>query len=100
MSDLLSSSELSTLFPSVVNKKRAAMKSQKQKDFEKLSLIVGGHIFFQTLSAAVQLDLFDVLSRKPRQTRAQIAKALGIEEKPARILLLGCTSLGLTKKAG
>jgi ubiquinone/menaquinone biosynthesis C-methylase UbiE len=76
------------------------MKSQKQKDFEKLSLIVGGHIFFQTLSAAVQLDLFDFLSRKPRQTRAQIAKALGIEEKPARILLLGCTSLGLTKKAG
>src|SRR5688572_20511141 len=77
------------------------MKNQKQnKDFEKLTLIVGGHLFFQTLSAAVQLELFDLLSRKPRLTRAQIAKSLGIQEKPARILLLGCTTLGLLRKVG
>jgi ubiquinone/menaquinone biosynthesis C-methylase UbiE len=77
------------------------MKNQKQlEEFERLTLILGGHHFFQTLSAAVQLDLFSLLSRKPRLTRAQIANSLGIEEKPARILLLGCTALGLIKKSG
>ena len=53
-----------------------------------------------TLSAAVQLDLFTLLSRRPRLTRAQIAQSLGLQEKPTRILLLGCTTLGLLKKVG
>jgi ubiquinone/menaquinone biosynthesis C-methylase UbiE len=67
---------------------------------ERLNLVLGGHLFFQALSAAVQLQLFDVLSAKPRLTRAQIAKSLGIAEKPARILLLSCTAVGLIKKSG
>src|SRR5262245_30907793 len=73
---------------------------QETDEFERMNLILGGHLFFQTLSAAIQLELFDLLSRKPRVNRAQIAKSLGIDEKPVRILLLGCTTLGLTKKAG
>lgn len=77
------------------------MKNQKlPQEYEKLNLILGGHHYFQTLSAAVQLGLFSLLSRRPRLTRTQIAKTLGIEDKPARILLLGCTALGLTKKTG
>ena len=61
-------------------------------------LVMGGHIYFQTLSAAVQFDLFTLLARKGRLSRSQIASDLGLEEKPARIVLLGCTSLGLLKK--
>ncbi|NEO50224.1 MAG: methyltransferase, partial [Moorea sp. SIO4A3] len=59
---------------------------------------MGGHIFFQILVAAVRLNLFTELSRQPGMTLSQIASTLGIEEKPARILLLGCVNIGLIKK--
>ena len=62
-------------------------------------LLLGGHIFFQTLSAAVQFDLFGLLKKHGPITRAEIAEQLGIEEQPARILLLGCTALGLVSKS-
>lgn len=71
-----------------------------RRQLEKLYLVLGGHIFFQTLSAAVELDLFSLLARQRRMTRSEIAECLGLEEKPARILLLGCTALGLLKKRG
>ena len=76
------------------------MKTRRGDDLDRLYLVLGGHIFFQTLSAAVQLDLFTLLSRRPRLGRSQIASLLGIKEKPARILLLGCTALGLLRKIG
>ncbi|MGB8340253.1 MAG: methyltransferase [Chthoniobacterales bacterium] len=63
-------------------------------------LIMGGHIFFQTMSAAVEFDLFSLLHRHKRMTCAQIAKALNCAEQPIRILLLGCTTLGLLRKRG
>ncbi len=71
-----------------------------RKQFEKMYLLMGGHIFFQTLSAAVQLDLFTLMARHKRLTLAQVASLLKIEDKPARILLLGCTALGLLAKRG
>jgi hypothetical protein len=71
-----------------------------QEDMDRFWLILGGHIYFQTLSAAVRLDLFTLLSRKGGLTRLQIADELGIEEKPARILLLGCAALKLLRKEG
>lgn len=71
-----------------------------RRQIERFYLVLGGHIFFQTLSAAVQLDLFTLLSRHRRLTGPEIADHLGIGEKPARILLLGCTSLGLIRKVG
>lgn len=71
-----------------------------QESWERMYLVLGGHIYFQTLSAAVQLDLFTILSKQGSLTRGQIAAQLGIEEKPARILLLGCTALGLLRKTG
>lgn len=67
---------------------------------QRLYLILGGHIFFQTLSAAVELDLFSLLHRHKRMTRAEIAKALECDEQPVRILLLGCTTLGLLRRSG
>jgi predicted O-methyltransferase YrrM len=63
-------------------------------------LILGGHLFFQTLRAATRLELFTHLAERPGLTRPQIAELLGLEEKPARILLLGCTALGLVRKQG
>ncbi|MEE8450708.1 MAG: methyltransferase dimerization domain-containing protein, partial [Thermoguttaceae bacterium] len=71
-----------------------------RRQIERFYLIFGGHIFFQTLRSAVQLDLFSLLAKHGRLTRAQIAEHLGIEQQPARILLLGCTSVGLLKKRG
>ena len=66
----------------------------------KLYPILGGHVYFQTLSAAVQLDLFGELKRGGPLALPEIARRLGIEEKPARILLLGCATLGLVCKSG
>ena len=71
-----------------------------RRQIEKYYLVMGGHIFFQTLSAAVQLDLFTLLARRAPLTQAGVSSALHIDEKPARILLLGCTALGLVRKNG
>jgi ubiquinone/menaquinone biosynthesis C-methylase UbiE len=63
--------------------------------------IVGGHIYFQTLNAAVELDLFTVLDEHGQLTLEQIAEALGCSIQPVRILVLGCLSLGLiTRRNG
>ena len=62
--------------------------------------LIGGHIYFQTLSAAVQLDLFTLLARRGAMTRAQIAGELKLAEKPTRILLLGLVTLGLLRRRG
>lgn len=65
---------------------------------ERTYLVMGGHIYFQTLSAAVQLGLFTQLARRPGMTLAELASTLSIAPKPARILLLGCTTLGLIRR--
>ncbi len=62
--------------------------------------IFGGHIFFQTLSSGVELDLFTQLSRRKKMNRQEIRDCLGIEEKPAKILLSGLTTLKLIRKKG
>ena len=71
-----------------------------RKKAEKLYLVLGGHIFFQTLAAASELDLFSMLAASGPLPLNEIAKKLHLEEKPARILLLGCVTLGLLKKRG
>ena len=71
-----------------------------RRPYERMYLILGGHIFFQTLSAAVELDLFSLLDARKRMTLEEIASALGCAEQPIRILLLGCTTLRLLRKRG
>lgn len=71
-----------------------------RRQTEKFYMVMGGHIFFQTLNAAIQLDLFTLLSRHGYMTRSQIAYWLGIEDKPLRILLSGLMALGILKKKG
>lgn len=61
-------------------------------------LLIGGHIHFQSLSAAVQFDLFTLLERGGGLSLLEICAALGIEEQPAQILMLSLVSTGLVKK--
>ena len=68
--------------------------------YERMYLVMGGHIFFQTLASAVELDLFSLIERHKSMTREQIAAALKCADQPVRILLLGCTTLGLLRKRG
>jgi hypothetical protein len=71
-----------------------------RRQVERLYLVFGGHIFFQTLRTAVQLDLFTLLQKEGPLTRQQIAQRLGIAEQPARIVVLGLTVVGLLRKRG
>lgn len=65
-----------------------------------LYMVLGGHIYFQTLSAAIQFDLFTLLDKEGPMSQEQIERALGIATQPCRILLLGLTALKLTRKRG
>jgi ubiquinone/menaquinone biosynthesis C-methylase UbiE len=67
---------------------------------EALRALFYGHYRFQYLSAAVELGLFTTLSREPGLSRTQLAQRLDLAEQPARILLLGCASVGLVRKDG
>lgn len=66
--------------------------------FDELALIAGGHTAFQLLWAGVKLGVFDTLSKTPNLSRADIARAIGIDSQPARILLIGLVSLKLVLK--
>lgn len=70
----------------------------KELTFDDLALIAGGHTAFQLLWSGIQLNLFNVLSKKPGLSQAEIADELGIETQPARILLVGLTALRLIEK--
>jgi ubiquinone/menaquinone biosynthesis C-methylase UbiE len=67
-------------------------------DIEGLHAIIDGFYAFQFLHAAVKFDLLSLL--KKSLTREEVMTELGIAEQPARILLLGCVSLGLLRKQG
>lgn len=49
----------------------------------------------KTLAAAHELDLFSSLSESAGTTAAGLAECLGIDERPAELLLTGCAALGL-----
>jgi hypothetical protein len=53
---------------------------------------------FKTLAAAHELDLFSRLSGTAGTTSAALAAELGIEPRPADMLLTGCAALGLLEK--
>ncbi|MFI9508573.1 methyltransferase [Nocardia sp. NPDC052566] len=62
-------------------------------------LVTGGWAA-KTLAAAIELDLFGVMERSGGLTREQVAGELGIQERPADLLLAACASLGLLDKRG
>lgn len=71
-----------------------------RRQVERLYLVFGGHIFFQTLRTAVQLDLFSLLAKEGPLTRKEVADRLGLQEQPIRIILLGLVTCGLLLKRG
>lgn len=76
------------------------MKELTEQDESAILDLFLGMYYFQFLAAAVELDLFTLLSRSPGLTRAEIAERLELENQPARILLLGCGAVGLLRKEG
>jgi ubiquinone/menaquinone biosynthesis C-methylase UbiE len=55
---------------------------------------------FKTLAVAHELDLFTRLSGGAGLTPSELTQALGIQERPAEMLLTGCAALGLLDKRG
>ncbi|MGX7759620.1 methyltransferase [Streptomyces angustmyceticus] len=58
------------------------------------------HYDFQFLSAGFQLGLFEALEKEPGITREDLSVRLGLAVQPCRILLLGCTAMGVVRKEG
>jgi hypothetical protein len=79
-----------------------AKKSRRKRSLtsDELMTVMQGHVAFQLLWAGHKLDLFSLLSRKRGSTQAQIAKRLGLADRPARILLIGLTALRIIRKIG
>lgn len=76
------------------------MKELTDQDENAILDLFLGMYYFQFLAAAVDLDLFTLLSNSQGLTRDEVAERLHIENQPARILLLGCSSVGLLRKEG
>ncbi|TCK26245.1 methyltransferase [Pseudonocardia endophytica] len=65
-----------------------------------LMQLATGFWAFKTLAAAHELDLFTRLSGTGGTTIAELAGTLGIDERPAEMLLTACAALGLLEKDG
>ena len=76
------------------------MKELTEHDEDAILDLFLGMYYFQFLAAAVEFDLFTLLSRSPGLTREELAERLKLENQPARILLLGCGAVGLLRKEG
>jgi 3-hydroxy-5-methyl-1-naphthoate 3-O-methyltransferase len=64
-----------------------------------LMQLATGFWSFKTLAAAHELDLFSRLSGTAGTTADELAQTLAIEQRPADMLLTGCTALGLLVKS-
>ncbi|MGH3439848.1 MAG: methyltransferase family protein, partial [Sciscionella sp.] len=67
---------------------------------EPLFQLSTGYWAFKTLATAYELQLFARLSGTPGMTFQEFAERWEIDERPARMLLTGCASLGLLEKTG
>jgi len=65
-----------------------------------LMALASGFWSFKTFAAAVELELFTLLAGGREVTLADAVGALGIEDRPADLLLAACASLGLLEKHG
>lgn len=73
-----------------IEKKDFAVPSESEVN--DLYKVIAGHIFFQSLSAAVQFNLFDLIESTGPISEQEMAKHLKIEQQPCRILLLPLTA--------
>lgn len=62
--------------------------------------VLGGHIYFQCLYAAIELDVFSKLEEAGSLTEEKLAERIGLSRFSTRILLLGLVSTKLLKLRG
>lgn len=68
------------------------------RDADYLRILVHGTTAFELLRTALEFDLFERIEAAGGMDVPQVAKALGVAEQPARVLLLGLSSLLLLDK--
>jgi len=69
-------------------------------DADYLRIIIHGTTAFELLRTGLEFDLFERLEAAAGMDVAEAAAAIGVGEQPARILLLGLSSLLLLEKRG
>ena len=67
---------------------------------EKLNLILFGHAAFQYLYAGCKLRVFEILFESKKLTKEKLVEAMELQPYPAKVLLLGLSSLNLIIKEG
>ncbi len=70
------------------------------RDSDFLRIICFGTTAFELLRTGLEFDLFERLEAAGGMDLGEVAAAIGAEEQPARILLLGLSSLKLLDKQG
>ncbi len=68
------------------------------KDFDRFLMVLMGPIYFESLSAAIRLDLFTVLGKEGALTKDEIAKHIKIDVKPASMLVTVLVTIRLLKR--
>jgi hypothetical protein len=84
--------ELSRIYELLIVEKIAFGITEK-----KFYTALGGHILFETLFAAVEFDLFNLIQKNQKLSLKNIAEKLKINEQACRIMLLGLTTQGFLK---
>ncbi|WP_283133073.1 methyltransferase [Rhizohabitans arisaemae] len=69
-------------------------------DADYLRILIHGTTAFELLRTGLEFGLFERLEESGGMDLPQVAAALGVREQPARVLLLGLTSLFLLEKQG
>lgn len=86
---------MTTIFPSPA---RSPEQPREDRGLSRDDLVgtLFGAAAFQLLNAGSELGLFELLNRSPGLSDSEIAAELGIQQRPAEILLLGTSALRLT----
>lgn len=69
-------------------------------DMNDLGMLLFGHAAFQYLYAGCELGVFELLSKEPNLSKAEIGDRLNLEAYPNKCLLFGLTALKLIIKNG
>ncbi|MBM9510738.1 methyltransferase [Actinacidiphila acididurans] len=73
---------------------------QSDEVYRRFQLIVNGPALFNAVATGVELGVFDLLSRQPGATAAELGTVTGVEPHKLRVLLLGLSATGLVERHG
>jgi hypothetical protein len=69
-------------------------------DTDLLQIIIHGATAFELLRTALEFEVFGRLDKAGGMTTAELSEALGADEQPVRVLLLGLAALRLVRREG